>query len=93
MVTACQQACPAGAIAFGDLNDPNSKVAKLHAGKLAYGMLEELNVKPRVKYLARVSNPGVDTGTAGHDGHGDAHGSEAGHGGHASAARQNGAQS
>ncbi|MEI6024252.1 MAG: 4Fe-4S dicluster domain-containing protein [Phycisphaerales bacterium] len=60
IVTACQQACPAQAIVFGDLNDPKSQVSKLHASKLSYGMLEELNVKPRVKYMAKVINPAVD---------------------------------
>jgi molybdopterin-containing oxidoreductase family iron-sulfur binding subunit len=89
--TACQQACPAGAIVFGDLNDPNSQVAKLHGSKVSYGMLEELNVKPRLKYLARVSNPGVDHGAHDH-GHDHGHGSDAGHGGHASATPRNGAQ-
>lgn len=57
IVTACQQACPARAIEFGDLNDPGSRVAKAHANPRAYGMLAELNVKPRTKYLARVRNP------------------------------------
>jgi len=54
--TACQQACPSQAIEFGDLNDPNSVVAKAHASNRAYGMLSELNVKPRTKYLARIRN-------------------------------------
>jgi len=54
---ACQQACPSQAIEFGDLNDPQSRVAKAHANSRAYGMLAELNVKPRTKYLARVRNP------------------------------------
>ena len=90
--TACQQACPAGAIVFGDLNDPKSQVAKLHASKVSYGMLEELNVKPRLKYLARVSNPGVDHGAHDH-GHDHGHGSDAGHGGHASNTPKNGAHS
>jgi molybdopterin-containing oxidoreductase family iron-sulfur binding subunit len=84
--TACQQACPAGAIVFGDLNDPNSQVSKLHAAQVSYGMLEELNVKPRLKYMARVRNPAVDHGA--HD-HGHGHGHD--HGGHANAGR-NGAQ-
>jgi len=55
--TACQQACPAGAITFGDLNDPNSKIAKMHASPRAFFVLEEYNVKPNVAYLARVRNP------------------------------------
>jgi len=93
VVTACQQACPAGAIVFGDLNDPSSKVAKLHASKVSYGMLEELNVKPRLKYLARVTNPGVDHGADGHGhDHGGDHGTDQGHGGHAAAGTRNGAQ-
>ena len=76
VVSACQQACPTQAIVFGDLNVATSKVAKLQASKLSYAMLEELNVKPRVKYLARVSNPGVDHDA---DDHGHDHGSDHGH--------------
>ena len=57
IVTACQQACPAKAIEFGDLNDRESRVAKAHASPRAYGMLAELNVKPRTKYLTRIRNP------------------------------------
>lgn len=57
VVTACQEACPAEAIVFGDLNDSKSAVAKAHKNKRAYGMLEELNVKPRTKYLAKIRNP------------------------------------
>ena len=56
--TACQQACPAGAIVFGDANDPESRLAKLRASQRAYHVLEELNVGPNVPYLARVRNPG-----------------------------------
>lgn len=55
--TACQQVCPAQAIVFGDLNNPESNVAKAHADSRAYAMLAELNVKPRTKYLARIRNP------------------------------------
>lgn len=55
--TACQQACPASAIVFGDLNNAESAAAKAHADPRAYAMLGELNVKPRTKYLARIRNP------------------------------------
>ncbi len=57
IATACEQACPTRAITFGDLNDPKSRVAARARSPLAYKMLEELNVKPRVSYLARVRNP------------------------------------
>jgi len=65
--TACQQVCPARAIEFGDLNDPASRVAEAHALPRAYGMLAELNVKPRTKYLARVRNPHPALEDADHD--------------------------
>lgn len=55
--SACQVACPAQAIVFGDLNDPESAVAKAHSDDRSYGMLAELNVKPRTKYLAKIRNP------------------------------------
>jgi len=49
--TACQQSCPAGAIVFGDLNDPNSRISRLAKDGRAYRLLEEINVRPSVSYL------------------------------------------
>ena len=84
ITTACQDACPTQAIKFGDLHNKNSDVAKAHANPRAYSMLEELNNRPRTKYLARVRNPhpalvsfdDTDSIGGGH-GHSDESGDEA----------------
>jgi molybdopterin-containing oxidoreductase family iron-sulfur binding subunit len=57
IVTACQAVCPARAISFGDINDPKSRVGRRKAEPLHYGLLLELNTRPRVSYLAAVRNP------------------------------------
>jgi molybdopterin-containing oxidoreductase family iron-sulfur binding subunit len=57
VVTACQQACPASAISFGNINDKQSKVAKLQADERSYQVLADLNTRPRTKYVAAVLNP------------------------------------
>jgi len=57
IVTACQQACPASAITFGNINDKQSRVAKLQADERSYQVLADLNTRPRTKYVAAVLNP------------------------------------
>ncbi len=56
IITACESVCPTGAITFGNVADPNSRVSKLKAEPRNYGLLEELGTKPRTTYLGRVKN-------------------------------------
>ncbi|MEX0680287.1 MAG: TAT-variant-translocated molybdopterin oxidoreductase [Balneolales bacterium] len=58
--TACQQACPANAIQFGDISDRDSRVSLEKSKDRNYMMLEELNVRPRTSYLAKIRNPNLD---------------------------------
>src|SRR5678816_4081845 len=54
---ACQQACPAEAIVFGNLLDPKSRVSQLKTQDRDYNVLGFLDTRPRVTYLGRVRNP------------------------------------
>jgi Fe-S-cluster-containing dehydrogenase component/anaerobic selenocysteine-containing dehydrogenase len=64
-LTACASACGAKAITFGNAKDPNSVVAKKFDSERAYAMLSELNTKPGVRYLARISHSEAETGHGG----------------------------
>jgi len=57
IVTACQQACPASAITFGNINEKGSRVAKLREDQRSYQVLADLNTRPRTTYMAAVINP------------------------------------
>lgn len=70
--TACQTGCPSEGIIFGDLNDPNSKVAKIFKEEpRAYALLEEWHAAPSVRYMTKIRNNYKET-TGGHEGHGTA---------------------
>ena len=68
IATACQAACPAQAIVFGNINDPKSRVARLKAEQRNYALLGELNTRPRTTYLAAVRNPHPELEKAGRNG-------------------------
>ena len=57
VVTACQETCPADAIVFGDLADPDSRIAKIKRNPRGYALLGLLNNQPRTTYLAKLRNP------------------------------------
>lgn len=61
---ACAQTCPADGIAFGNLNDPKSRVSQLVASKRGYHLLAELGTHPRTKYLGKIRNPNPEMGKA-----------------------------
>jgi molybdopterin-containing oxidoreductase family iron-sulfur binding subunit len=65
VVTACQAACPTDAIVFGNINDPQSRVAQEKKSPLNYGLLAELNTRPRTTYMAVVRNPNTELEPAG----------------------------
>jgi MoCo/4Fe-4S cofactor protein with predicted Tat translocation signal len=57
ILTACQQTCPTQAIIFGDINTQGSRVAGLKEDSRSFGVLEELNTRPRTTHMAEVLNP------------------------------------
>ena len=65
VVPACAAACPSDAIVFGDLNDPESRVTRLKKLERNYGLLEDLNTRPRTTYLAALRNPNPELEPAG----------------------------
>jgi len=80
IMPACGQTCPAKAIHFGNLNDPESAVSASRENPRSYATLAELNIKPRVHYMARLRNPAghaeQDAGGPPEPGHDVPHGKE-----------------
>ena len=62
VTTACMAGCPSDAIVFGDLKDPQSRVARLAADRRAYRVLEEVGARPAISYLADLKNPAIEGG-------------------------------
>ena len=60
ILTACQAACPAQAIVFGDINDGQGQVKQWKDSPLNYGLLAHLNTLPRTTYLAALRNPNTE---------------------------------
>jgi molybdopterin-containing oxidoreductase family iron-sulfur binding subunit len=60
VVTACQQACPTQAIVFGSRSDPRAAVSQRLDESRGYSVLHDLGTEPRVRYLARITNPNPD---------------------------------
>ncbi len=82
ILTACQQTCPTDAIVFGNINDPNSKVSKMHADARGFRSLETLNTRPAITYLTKVRNKEGTSGLKEHHapaGHGADHAPKGGH--------------
>lgn len=69
VLTACQQACPTQAIWFGDINDAGSRVVQWQKSPRSYDLLEELNTRPRTKYLGKLRNPAVEPVKTAAEGH------------------------
>ncbi|MGZ3690127.1 MAG: 4Fe-4S dicluster domain-containing protein, partial [Pseudobdellovibrio sp.] len=78
--TACESACPTSAITFGDLNDDNSRIAKIFKSEpRAYALLEEWHAKPSVRYMSKIRNNDEVTAAHGEASQKESSKSEGGH--------------